>query len=111
MYDDGPTVVYRDDSEVNLKLAKYKEDLDKLTHENDVLREAILEVEAKTPGLFKGALIKKIGVSQIKHRKEDLARLEKVFRKSKDAEKLGLVILADPAKPLEPQLGFDPDWY
>lgn len=90
---------------------KFKETADKLTHENDVLREAILAAAEKNEKLFSASLLKKVGSEQVKHRKEDLARLEATFRKSKDAEKLGLVMLADPTKPLEKQLGFDPDAY
>lgn len=93
------------------KASKYKAVADKLTHENDMLREAILEAAQKAPRAFTATFLKKVGLDQIKHRKEDLARLEKTFRKSKDAEKLGRVMLADPNKPLEKQLGFDPDAY
>lgn len=93
------------------KLATFKRAADKLTHENDMLREAILEAAQKSPKAFTATFLKKVGLDQIKHRKEDLARLEAVFRKSKDAEKLGKVMLADPTKPLTKQLGFDPDDY
>jgi pyruvate/oxaloacetate carboxyltransferase len=93
------------------KAATFKRAADKLTHENDMLREAILEAAIKAPRAFSAAFLKKIGIEQTKHRKEDLARLEKVFRASKDAEKLGKVMLADPTKPLAKQLGFDPDDY
>lgn len=88
---------------------KFKEIADKLTHENDILRETILEVAEKFPKAFTATFLKKVGADQVKHRKEDLARLEEVFRKSRNAEKLGLVMLADPNKPLIKQLGFDPD--
>lgn len=90
---------------------KYKELADKLTHENDMLREAIILAWSKEPKLFTAKTMKVVNANQVKHRKEDLARLEATFRKSRDAEKLGLVMLADPTKPLEKQLGFDPDAY
>lgn len=88
---------------------KFKEIADKLTHENDILRETILAVAEKNAKLFDAKLLKQVGIDQVKHRKQDLARLESVFRASKDAQRLGLVMLADPKKPLIPQLGFDPD--
>lgn len=90
---------------------KWKKIADKLTLENDLLREGILAAAEKAPKAFTATFLKKVSLDQIAHRKEDLRRLEKVFRASKDAEKLGKVILADPNKPLEKQLGFDPDAY
>lgn len=90
---------------------KWKKIADKLTLENDILREGILAAAEKAPKAFTASFLKKVNLDQIAHRKEDLRRLEKVFRASKDAEKLGKVILADPNKPLEKQLGFDPDAY
>ena len=51
----------------------------------------------------------KVKSKQIAHRKEDLARLEKTFRESKDALRLGKVLLADANEQFEPQLGFNPD--
>lgn len=47
--------------------------------------------------------------AQIDHRKEDLARLMKVFAGLGDTENLRKVIDADPMQPLAPQLGFDAD--
>jgi hypothetical protein len=90
---------------------KWKKIADKLTLENDMLREGILAAAEKAPKAFTATFLKKVNLDQIAHRKEDLRRLEKVFRASKDAEKLGKVMLADPNKPLEKQLGFDPDAY
>lgn len=90
-------------------LERIKKAADKLTHDNDMLREAVLKAANSDPKLYTKTFLKKVGVDQIKHRKEDLARLEKTFRDSKDAERLGKVMLADPNHPLEPQLGFDPD--
>ena len=90
---------------------KWKKIADKLTLENDLLREGILAAAEKAPKAFTASFLKKVNLDQIAHRKEDLRRLEKVFRTSKDAEKLGRVILADPTKPLEKQLGFDPGAY
>lgn len=119
-----------------------KDKLDRLTHENDLLREIILDAVEQDAILVVGkddlrdltkprisleqwAMIKR---SQEDHRKEDLARLERKLRDSisrkigryvgvdriasyaaDDSMKLAAVLLADPNKPLEPQLGFDPD--
>jgi hypothetical protein len=80
--------------------------LDKLTHENDMLREALLAV----PQEYVDHKIRRIvSKDQIAHRKEDLARLKQTFQKKGDFFRFEKVILADPKKPLEPQLGFDPD--
>lgn len=99
--------------------AGLREELDRLTHENDELREALLTL--KDGGELRPAMWMKIGREQIKHRKEDLARLDRTLRealrKAKPGvtnvtllyERLGRVVAADPSKPLEPQLGFDPD--
>lgn len=46
---------------------------------------------------------------QIQHRNEDLIRLMKTFADSGDRDRLRVVIDADPNKPLQAQLGFDPD--
>lgn len=82
---------------------------DNLTRENDELRELVLALNSGA-NLTK-AQRDKILKDQIAHRKEDLKRLKQVFTDNKDATKLGKVILADPKKPLKPQLGFDPDQY
>lgn len=90
------------------KERKLKKDLDRLTHEGDMLREAIIAlVDEGTPP--SPDVMELIAEKQIEHRKEDLKRLEKTFREKKDAERLGKTMLADPQFPLEPQLGFDPD--
>ena len=95
--------------------------LDQLTRENDELREALLTL--KEGGELTAVMWMKIGREQVKHRQEDLNRLEKQFRSSIADQKamgregvatlthgfLGLVVTADPSRPLEPQLGFDPD--
>lgn len=99
------------DAELTKLIKEYKAALDTLTHDMDMLREAIIGVDKSNPGLFDKKVMHIVNFDQIKHRKEDLARLKKTFKKSKDAEKLGLVMLADPKEPLEPQLGFDPDEY
>jgi hypothetical protein len=106
-YDDG----YSRAREANAETQKWKKIADKLTHENDILREGILAAAEKAPKAFTASFLKKVNLDQVAHRKEDLRRLEKTFRASKDAEKLGLVMLADPNKPLQKQLGFDPDAY
>jgi len=88
---------------------KYKKDLDRLGLEADKLREIVIEyLDGKTPEIPK-ELQASIRRAQTKHRKVDLARLEIVFTEKKDADKLEAVWEADPKKPLEPQLGFDPD--
>ena len=46
---------------------------------------------------------------QVEHRKEDLKRLAHTFIDSEDEVRLRKVLEADPAYPLQPQLGFDPD--
>jgi hypothetical protein len=80
--------------------------LDNLTHENDMLREALLAV----PKEHVDAKIRRIvSKDQTEHRKEDLARLKQTFQRSKDFSRFEKVVLADPKKPLEAQLGFDPD--
>ena len=100
---------YRRSSGSNEQLDKYKQMADDLTHENDMLREAILKAHETNPELFDKKIVGIVAFDQVKHRKEDLRRLKKTFIKSKDAERLGKVMLADPKLPLEPQLGFDPD--
>lgn len=100
---------YRRSSESSQQANKYKELADNLTHDNDMLREAILKAAVTNPELFNKNILKMVETDQIAHRKEDLRRLKRTFTKSRDAERLGKVMLADPKKPLEPQLGFDPD--
>lgn len=88
----------------------YKEKLDTLTHERDVAYEHILRFSLDPQNYeIDREYLNKISVSQVAHRKEDLARLEEVFRSTKDYYNLGRVVAADPTKPLEEQLGFDPD--
>lgn len=105
-YDPGPSDYLRDERAKNEKM---KKDLDRLTHENDQLREALLNLINDRDYVLPEPVVKKVSENQTKHRKEDLKRLKKTFIESEDATRLGLVILADPTKPLEPQLGFDPD--
>jgi hypothetical protein len=119
-----PCTYYETQAEINARNSekaaarqKIIDDLDRLTHENDMLREALLTLANEHESEYGNFdyfpisedVLNLIGKNQVKHRKEDLKRLKKVFMQSKDAEKLGLVMLADPTKPLEPQLGFDPD--
>lgn len=88
----------------------YVKPLDKLTAENDHLRELLLDIYDKHPEVTLSLTdLKKIKTDQLKHRKEDLTRLQKTFTKNKDATRLGKVMLADPKKPLKEQLGFEPD--
>lgn len=125
---------------LNRELAKVVEPLqernDKLTHENDQLREALLTViayEPKAETWIGKDVAKKIQQDQVEHRKEDLSRLAKTFNEKLAALYRGknfqidnqgwrdrrdslfnfiqLVEKANPEHPLEPQLGFDPDSY
>lgn len=120
---------------LNRELAKVVEPLqkrnDKLTHENDQLREIILRIADKDS--MPAELWNQIKKDQVEHRKEDLSRLAKTFNEKLAALYRGkkfqidnqgwrdqrdslfnfiqLVEKADPEHPLEPQLGFDPDAY
>lgn len=88
---------------------KSRKELDRLTKENDSLRELVLRLMNDSNAYISDSEMNMILKDQLQHRKEDLARLKKTFLKSKDALRLGKVMLADPKKPLEPQLGFNPD--
>lgn len=93
------------------KAESYKKKLDKLVPEADMLRELVIAfASGETPSLPKSVL-NAIEKRQIEHRKADLERLEKTFIEKKDHELLKLVWAADARRPLEPQLGFDPDEY
>lgn len=46
---------------------------------------------------------------QVAHRKEDMKRLIKTFAESGNFELAAKVAQADPNKPLQPQIGFDPN--
>ena len=108
--------------------------LDELTHENDTLREVILKLVEEGGAPVRDAipndLLAQITEKQIIHRQEDLRRLdktlsEKIVSFSSTGEMsnsrmdaianfityLKKVRDADATKPLEPQLGFDPDAY
>jgi hypothetical protein len=98
-----PCQYYAPGEAASIRANEYKAELDRLTRENDRLRELVLT------GAVNPDERKKIEKEQIKHRKEDLARLKKTFTDQRDAKRLGLVMLADPKRPLEAQLGFDPD--
>jgi hypothetical protein len=94
------------------KERRLRKDLDKLTADNDRLRETVVELVNRFPEVedFVGAeVFALIEKDQIEHRKADLARLQRVFTANKDATRLGIVMLADPTKALDPQLGFSPD--
>jgi phosphoribosylaminoimidazole-succinocarboxamide synthase len=105
-YDPGPEDYLRTEKQ---KVAKLTKDLDKLTAENDRLREALLNLINDKDYVLPAEVVKEVQAEQVKHRKADLKRLERVFLTNKDALRLGKVLLADPKKPLEPQLGFDAD--
>jgi len=104
--------------------------LDELTRENDLLREMVLDLDAG--GKLTAANRRMVTREQVKHRKEDLARLERTLRGMIDMaeaagdtwvdmpdgkklelryayERFGRVMIANADRPLEPQLGFDPD--
>jgi len=56
-----------------------------------------------------GINLEKIPVRQLEHRTQDMARLARYFIDFFDFEEASRVLLLDPNKPLEPQLGYDPD--
>lgn len=67
-------------------------------------------VHAKAGGKPIGAeQMTKLEAEQIEHREQDLRRLMKTFAHSVDRERLKKVLEADNTKPLQAQLGFDPD--
>lgn len=128
------------DAEIAQAIIPFQRRNDELTHENDILRETILSLVEQAPNtipkLLPEGLLESIQANQVAHRQEDLRRLvtyftnrltkvtqtlaeggdieviaERVRRANKVIEKLDLVAKADPSKPLEPQLGFDPDDY
>lgn len=110
---------------------------DTLTHENDLLREALIIVQGhvgreQLEMWVGGELLSQVNQNQVEHRKEDLRRLNKTFldkmveaatdKKISDSDVRVLNALewsalllkvreADPTKPLEEQLGFNPDKY
>ena len=95
---------------------KIRKEMDKLTRENDLLREMVINLDQG--GKLTATELRMVKRNQTAHRKEDLDRLEKTLREAitKGAtdsgnvyEMLGRVVVADPSQPLEPQLGFDPD--
>lgn len=115
-----PCTYYTPAEEREMAAVRYRKELDRLTHENDMLREALMV--AVNGGEVDADFLKTVYKNQVKHRKEDLKRLEKTFRaiiaKNEDVdpaysfnvyEALGRTLAADPTKPLTPQLGFDPD--
>ena len=118
-YEEGPADFLRTEKQ---RTAQLTADLDKLTAENDRLREAILTLIADREAELHPDVVKVIENDQTKHRKEDLRRLEKQFRTELAAttdfarervlhQLAGAVVTADPSKPLEPQLGYDPDTF
>jgi len=100
--------------------SKLREDLDRLTHENDILREIVLQ---HAPDHVPLTILEEISKAQEAHRQEDLDRLKAtLLRLMRDpqthpshlfgyAGDLKKVLNADPKKPLLDQLGFDPDAY
>lgn len=116
-----PCTYYTPDEERRMSAEydrKQRAELDRLTHENDILREAL--IAATSGNEIDPDFLKTVHENQVKHRKEDLKRLEKTFRKQLSEtndyareriiqQMIGAVVTADPLKPLAPQLGFDPD--
>lgn len=109
-------------AELDRAIAPIRADLDRLTHENDMLRELVLtSVHKQKPVQIENGLLATIVERQIAHRKEDLNRLEETLaervRETSGAERkqaaidLTAVLVADPHFPLAEQLGFDPDDY
>lgn len=107
---------------------------DQLTHENDMLRETILNLVgvlgSEAEDLIDTELLERIEKNQVEHRKEDLRRLDDTLRQEMwdhiqkhgpegltdpfMLERQALMVKvhsADPNYPLEAQLGFDPDEY
>jgi len=124
----------RTNSEIAKVVKPLKKRNDELTHENDQLREVVLKMVKNfqpSEDVISRELLEQITLNQVEHRKEDLRRLDKYFTKYledsvktqglahalqtqdfKDVfARLEKVMAADPEKPLEPQLGFDPDKY
>ncbi len=123
----------RTDREIATVVKPLQERNDELTHENDILREALLKIigfEPKAAIWIGKDVAQKIEEDQVEHRKEDLRRLEVYFLEQiqsyakvnpptdksydmldKYTGLLGKIRHADPEKPLEEQLGFDPDDY
>lgn len=92
---------------VDALLKPYRRDLDRLTKENDFLRELVLTLADGAE--LTTAQRKHVEETQIHHRKEDLARLKETFKANNDWDRFEAVVKASPLEPLEPQLGFDPD--
>lgn len=53
--------------------------------------------------------VEEVEQRQIEHRKEDIKRLRITFAKTGDEDRLAKTLNVDYARPLEEQLGFDPD--
>lgn len=97
-----PCSYYTPEEEARMSAARARKELDRLTAELDKTREALIaSMEGKEVPEDVAA---KIHADQVKHRKEDLARLAGKLNWMRER-----VRKADPNKPLEPQLGFDPD--
>lgn len=134
-YEETPgEIEARKEADFAARTAPMRAALDTLTHENDILREALLKIislEPKAAIWIGTSLSEQIALDQVEHRKEDLRRLTETFndkileaatdkkvdpaQRALNAISWGAFLLkvreADPEKPLEPQLGFDPDDY
>lgn len=83
---------------------KYLTEFNKMVAEYIILNSFITKRRKMTPKAFV-----KIQEAQTKHRQKDLDRLLVTFAEQRDFDRLRAVMEADPSKPLESQLGFDPD--
>lgn len=110
-YDPSPAEIEAANNARDEKLIKpFRKKLDRLTHENDMLREIVIAWRDGNGISDKlEEFVDTLEDTQIAHRKEDLARLRETFKQSGDFERFEKVVLADPERPLEDQLGFDPD--
>lgn len=78
--------------------------LDDLTNENDRLREVVLSLYEKGSSAVESDIIDQVLKDQVTHRKQDLQRIKRTLNAM-----LKKARAADPALPLEAQLGFHPD--
>lgn len=116
----------RHDRIVAEAIAPFQERNDRLTHENDMLREVILESLASgSTVVLTEEQAEAIRKNQVAHLVEDLQRLNETLQGLLDAaiasknlagmaqyaSDLFKVQNADPTMPLQAQLGFDPDSY
>ena len=73
-----PCQYYTPEEERRMAAEAYRKELNRLTHENDMLREALMVTV--NGGEVDADFLKTVYKNQVKHRKEDLKRLEETFR-------------------------------